>query len=168
MDVRYNKFFTFFWWSYPIIFNYSCCKAFQKLANLIFSQVTVDSIQEPKVGTVFNPRSLIKALTDLIHKHSDFRQAYSEAVNNNHTHCDQWVVVRVKYPSVRHVPSHLLIASGIIKWEYVCLCLGLVDSLNSELFWLIYIKYLPFLCLSLITYYMSWTSEPVVLSIDFL
>ncbi|KAM0946036.1 putative 2-phospho-L-lactate transferase CofD, CofD-like domain superfamily [Dioscorea sansibarensis] len=58
-------------------------------AQGIFEVVTVDSVQEPKVGRVFNPRSLIKALTDLMHKHSGFRQTYSEAVSNNYTHCDQ-------------------------------------------------------------------------------
>ncbi|KAL6842792.1 hypothetical protein ACP4OV_027636 [Aristida adscensionis] len=49
----------------------------------IFHVVTVASIHDPKVGVIFDPRSLIQALTSLIFEHMDIRLAASDHLMEN-------------------------------------------------------------------------------------
>lgn len=46
-------------------------------------QVYVDSVRDPKVGIVFEPRSLIKALTDLIHERRDNSASHAVVLMDN-------------------------------------------------------------------------------------
>ncbi|XP_073008094.1 uncharacterized protein YNL011C isoform X2 [Typha latifolia] len=49
----------------------------------IFHVVYVDSVRDPKVGIVFEPRSLIKALTDLIHERRDVSASHAVVLMDN-------------------------------------------------------------------------------------
>ena len=50
--------------------NISVCHMnFKAQTRVIFLQIAVDSVHDPKVGVVFDPKSLIQALVDLIGRH---------------------------------------------------------------------------------------------------